>query len=188
MAVSGVAVIADTDAVLIARASAGDQDAFAALIGPRVDRVLRTARAILGEESAAHDASQNALVSAWINLPRLKDVNKFDAWINRVIRNECLTTLRQRRRVREIGLSTVEMSGSDSGRGGDPGTSSLETAAVKNAFRRLSVDDRMILLLHHLHGLPTDEVALQLGIPAGTAKSRLWKARRALERALEAER
>jgi RNA polymerase sigma-70 factor (ECF subfamily) len=69
----------------------------------------------------------------------------------------------------------------------DASTDALETASVKAAFGRLSVDDRTILLLHHLHGLPLEEVARQLAIPVGTAKSRLWSARRALERALEAE-
>jgi RNA polymerase sigma-70 factor (ECF subfamily) len=64
---------------------------------------------------------------------------------------------------------------------------SLETASVKAAFGRLSVDERSILLLHHLHGLPLEQVARHLAIPVGTAKSRLWHARRALERALEAE-
>jgi RNA polymerase sigma-70 factor (ECF subfamily) len=188
MSLSGVAAITDTEAALIARARAGDHDAFAALIGPRADRVLRTARAIVGDEAGAHDATQNALVSAWINLPRLKDATKFDAWINRVLRNECLQTLRQRRRVREIDLSTAELAGDRSVTAPDPSSATLETAAVKGAFRRLSVDDRMILLLHHLHAMPIEDVATRLGIPVGTAKSRLWKARRALERALETER
>jgi RNA polymerase sigma-70 factor (ECF subfamily) len=64
---------------------------------------------------------------------------------------------------------------------------SLETASVKAAFGRLSLDDRTILLLHHLHGLPLDQLARHLDVPVGTAKSRLWHARRSLERALEAE-
>ncbi len=188
MEVTGVAAIADRDAALIVRARQGDHDAFAALIAPRADRVLRTARAILGDEAAAHDAVQNALVSAWVHLPRLRDSDKFDGWINTMLRNECNEALRRRRRVREIDLSTAELAGGDRVTTPDPSVKSLETAAVKNAFRRLSVNDRMILLLHHLHGLPLEEVARQIGVPVGTAKSRLWSARRALERALEAER
>jgi RNA polymerase sigma-70 factor, ECF subfamily len=188
MAVTDVAVMSDRDAALIERARGGDQDAFAALIQPRSERVLRMARAIIGDEAAAHDAAQNALVSAWLNLSRLRDPSRFDAWINRVLRNECNLALRRRKRVREIDIATAEVAGLDSVRSPDPSGSSLDSAAVKGAFRRLSVDDRMILLLHHLHDLTLEEVAKQLDVPVGTVKSRLWSARRALERALEIER
>ena len=187
MGLTGVAAIANGDAALIALAQRGDQDAFAALIGPRSDRVLRMARAIVGEDAAAHDAVQNALVSAWVHLPRLKDSDRFDAWINRVVRNECLQALRRKRRVREIQMSTIESS-ENAISTSDHSSDTLETHAVKNAFRRLSVDDRMILLLHHLHGLSLEDVARQLGVSVGAARSRLFRARRALERALETER
>lgn len=184
-----VGVLAPRDDGLIARARKGDHEAFASLIVPRADRLLRTANAILGDESLARDAVQNALVSAWIHLPRLRDPDKFDAWINRVLRNECNQALRtRRRRVREIDMTAADGSGSGAAVTPDPSSSSLETAAVKAAFRRLSVDERTILLMHHLHGMPLGEVARVLGVPIGTAKSRLWTARRALERALEAER
>jgi RNA polymerase sigma-70 factor (ECF subfamily) len=187
MAMTGVAVRDDGETGLITRAQRGDRDAFALLIVSRSDRVLRMARAILGNEAEAHDAAQNALVSAWVNLPRLRDVDKFDAWINRVLRNECNDTLRRRGRSREIDLATVEAAAPAEAMIPDASSGTLETASVKAAFGRLSVDDRTILLLHHLHGLPLDEVARQLAVPVGTAKSRLWSARRALERALEAE-
>lgn len=166
---------------LVNRARKGDRDAFALLIHPRADRALRTARAILGNEAEARDATQDALVSAWINLPRLRDPARFDAWMTRVLVNQCREALRQRRRNREIVLDDTDMPGADTtGR-------SLETAALRAAFRRISVDERTILLLHHLHGLPLEQVAERLNIPVGTAKSRLWSARRALERAMEAE-
>jgi RNA polymerase sigma-70 factor (ECF subfamily) len=187
MAVTEAALDQVGDAGLVARAQRGDQDAFARLIAARSDRVLRTARAILGNDAEAHDAAENALVSAWINLPRLRDVDRFDAWINRVLRNECNDTLRRRGRSREIDLAAVEAAAPADASTADASTDALETASVKAAFGRLSVDDRTILLLHHLHGLPLEEVARQLAVPVGTAKSRLWSARRALERALEAE-
>ena len=181
-------VLAPRDDSLIARARKGEHEAFAALIAPRADRLLRTANAILGDEALARDAAQNALLSAWIHLPRLRDPDKFDAWINRVLRNECNQALRaRRRRVREIDMTAIEETGRGDAVTPDPSGASLETAAVKAAFRRLSVDDRNILLLHHLHGLPLERVARELGVPVGTAKSRRWTARRALERALEAE-
>jgi RNA polymerase sigma factor (sigma-70 family) len=183
---TGIVARDDGEAALVARARQGDRDAFARLLAPRSERVLRTARAILGIESDAHDAAQNALVSAWVNLPRLRDVDRFDVWINRILRNECIEILRRRRSTSVVDLSAAE---SHTGRASssDP-AARLEAAAVQAAFRRLSVDDRTILLLHHLHDLPLAEVARQLAVPVGTAKSRLWGARRALERALEAER
>jgi RNA polymerase sigma-70 factor (ECF subfamily) len=165
---------------LVSRAASGDRDAFAVLISPRVDRMLRTARAILGNEAEGHDAAQDALVAAWVNLPRLRDVSRFDAWLHRTLLNECRQMLRQRGRSREV-HTDAEAPSTDFAAG------SIETASVKAAFRRLSIEERSILLLHHLHGLPLDQVARHLDVPVGTAKSRLWHARRSLERALEAE-
>jgi RNA polymerase sigma-70 factor (ECF subfamily) len=181
MELTGVAAADRDDESLVTRAGQGDRDAFALLIQPRTDRALRTARAILGNESEAHDAAQAAFVSAWVNLPRLRDASRFDAWLTRVLVNECRETLRRRRRNPEIALDGTDASGPDSAAG------SVETTALRAAFGRISVDDRTILLLHHLHGLPLEQVARHLQIPVGTAKSRLWSARRALERALEAE-
>lgn len=173
---------------LVALARNGDRDAFARLIRPRADRILRTARAILGNEAEAHDAAQTALVSAWVNLPRLRDVDRFDVWINRILRNACLEMLRRRKWSRVVELSTAEIESDTNLVAADPAAASVDASSVRAAFGRLRVDDRTILLLHHLHGLPLEEVARQLGIPVGTAKSRLWSARHALERALEAER
>jgi len=173
---------------LVRLASRGDHDAFARLIGPRADRVLRTARAILGNEPEAHDAAQNALLSAWTHLPKLRDVDRFDAWINQILRNECRTALRRRRWSRVVDISAAETEPDRSTSGADPGVASIDSAAVQAAFRRLSVEDRNVLLMHHLHGLPLEEVARQLRVPVGTAKSRLFAARRALERALETQR
>jgi RNA polymerase sigma-70 factor (ECF subfamily) len=177
---TSAAVRPDEDVSLVARAATGDRDAFATLIGSRVDRSLRTARAILGNDAEAHDATQDALVAAWVHLPRLRDPSRFDAWLHRLLVNGCREALRRRRRSREVQVE-VDAPMADFARG------SLETASVKAAFGRLSVDARSILLLHHLHGLPLEQVARHLDIPVGTAKSRLWHARRSLERALEAE-
>ena len=166
---------------LVARASAGDRDAFAVLIDARADQLLRTARAILRSEAEAHDATQTTLISAWVHLPSLRDPERFDAWLQRTLVNECRQQLRRRSRAREVELE-------DSGvEHGDHAGSRIETMAVRNAFARLSVDDRHLLLLHHLHGMPVAELASQLGVAIGTAKSRLFRARQALERALELE-
>ena len=169
------------DAALVGRARTGDHDAFGLLVERRADRMLRTARAILRNEAEAHDAAQQALVSAWVHLPKLRDPDRFDVWLNRTLINACRETLRRRGRSREVDLDGSSAAHADHARG------SLETMSIQAAFARLSVDERHILLLHHLHGLPLATVARQLDVAVGTAKSRLWRARKALERALEAE-
>ena len=170
-----------TTGALVARARRGDDVAFGMLVQARVQATLRTARAILGNEAEAQEVTQEAFVSAWTNLPTLRDVDRFDAWLNRIVRNRCRDVLRQRGRVRQIDIAEMEMPTTDNAAAG------LETASLLAAFDRLRLDDRQILVLHHLHDLSMAEVARQLGIPVGTAKSRLWNARRALERAMEAE-
>lgn len=169
------------DRALVARAGAGDADAFGTLLAPRLDRLLRTARAILGNEPDARDSVQDACVSAWVNLPRLRDEARFDAWLNRVLMNRCRDVLRARHRSREIVLDGFELPDDA------PGLDVAASTSVMAAFDRLSLADRNILVLHHLHDRPLTEVAQVLRIPVGTAKSRLHAARRALERALETQ-
>lgn len=176
----GVARSRDND--LVVRAQRGDRDAFALLIEPRTGTLLHAARAILGDNWDAYEAAQETLIAAWVQLPTLRDADRLDAWLNRTLVNRCRDALRKRRRGREIDLSATEIAGPDTT------AARIDEAAVLAAFERLSVDERHILVLHHLHDLPLAQIAVQLRIPVGTAKSRLWSARRALERALEAER
>jgi RNA polymerase sigma-70 factor (ECF subfamily) len=175
--------------ILVERARAGDRDAFEALVERWLEPSLRTAYAIVGTEADARDATQDAFLQAWRELPRLRDPASFDAWFNRILVNRCRTLRHRGRRttVREIHLSvlpetsepaTADLPGNDD-------AASLD--AFEHAFRRLSMPDRTILVLHHLQHQPLADVAAGLGIPAGTAKSRLFAARKALERALEAE-
>jgi RNA polymerase sigma-70 factor (ECF subfamily) len=178
---SSASAVGARDDELVARARRGDRDAYALLVEPRTHRLLRTARAILGDESDAYEASQEALIAAWIQLPSLRDTDRFDAWLNRTLVNKCRDKLRRRKRVREITLDGPELEGPDSTE------AHSGHLAILAAFDRLSVEERHILVLHHLDDLPLAKIAAQLGIPVGTAKSRLWSARRHLERALEAE-
>src|SRR5438552_12953234 len=169
------------DNALIRRASAGDTDAFADLLAPRLDRLLRSARAILINDADARDAAQDTCVSAWVNLPRLRDEARFDAWLNRVLLNRCRDVLRARQRSHEIVLDGIDLPDSH------PSLDEAATSGVMAAFDRLSLADRNILILHHLHDQPLADVARVLGIPVGTAKSRLHAARRSLERALRTQ-
>ena len=172
------------EADLVRRAAQGDSVAFEALISTRADRAFRTARAIVGNEADARDATQDAFLSAWRELPRLRDVERFDAWLGRVLVNSCRARIRARGRVREISLDeTHDRSG------GGPGTADQvgATDVLSRAFDRLDPDKRALLVLHYLGHEPVAAIARSLGIPAGTVKWRLHNARGALERALRAE-
>jgi RNA polymerase sigma-70 factor (ECF subfamily) len=175
--------------LLVERAQAGDQEAFAALVERWLEPSLRTAYAIVGNEADARDATQDAFLQAWRELPHLRDPGSFDAWLNRILVNRCRTLRHRGRRttVHEIHLSVLPETGEPAALDppGDDGAVSLD--AFEHAFQRLSMPDRTILVLHHLQHRPLVDIAAGLGIPIGTAKSRLFAARKALERALEAE-
>ena len=176
-------MVAVRDADLVERAAAGDVDAFEALVAARLSRAFRTASAILGSEADAHDVVQEAFVATWRHLPKLRDRAKFDAWLNKMIVNRCRDALRRRRRSREVGLDGALDLGSEDSSGAAAGM-----AALGSSFEQLSVDQRHLLVMHHLHGVPVAELAIELGIPEGTTKWRLHAARAALTRALEADR
>jgi RNA polymerase sigma-70 factor (ECF subfamily) len=177
------------EADLVERAQGGDLAAFELLIRQRLDRLFRIACGVLGDPSDAEDATQDACISAWQKLPTLRDVSRLDAWLGRIVVNACRMHLRARRRIREITLdderakSTNEIP--DPSRMADQAEA---VDAVGRALDRVSVDDRALLLLHHVHHERVETIAATLGIPAGTVKWRLSRARRAVQRALEDER
>jgi RNA polymerase sigma-70 factor (ECF subfamily) len=181
---SADAQVVSADAALVRRAARGDAVAFERLVTARTDRAFRIARAILANEADAYDATQEAFVSAWRELPRLRDPERFDAWLRRILVNACRAQLRGRRRVREISLDAAPDRG-DPDRPFSDGVS--DTDVLARAFARLDVDKRSILVLHHFDREPLAVIAATLGIPVGTAKSRLHDARIALQRALAIE-
>lgn len=170
---------------LVERARAGDPAAFEALLRDRIDPLFRTAWAILGSEADARDATQEACISAWRQLPRLRDAEAFDGWLHRVLVNACRMALRRRGRVREVAIAPIHERATLTTP--DPGGYD-ETDAISRAFDRLSLDHRTILVLHHLRHELVASIATALGIPPGTVKSRLHAARIALESALAGER
>ena len=178
---------------LVRRASRGDVAAFDELVATRLGASLRLARAIVDSPADAEDVVQEAFVSAWRSLPRLREPERFDAWFGRILVNTARTHVRRRGSVTPISLDRQRIGGEGSeadthGRH-DPAIASVESSdALGRAIDRLRIDQRTILALHHLEERPVAQIAAVLGIPVGTAKWRLHAARQALERALEAER
>ncbi len=156
------------DRELLVRVRAGDREAFDQIVLVKTEPLFRTALAILGNDADARDATQDAFVSAWRAFPKLRDFDRFDAWLGRILINECRMVLRHRRRLREIPMDE---------RADQP---TVEGAEFDHAFDRLNVDQRALLVLHHLHGYGVNEIAAWLGIPSGTVKWRLSRARKAL--------
>ena len=178
------------DEVLVQRARLGDLGAFDTLIATRLVRCYRLARAILDNDADAADATQEAFVAAWRNVPHLRDPASFDGWLNRIVANAARSCLRHRVRLREIRLDGPDDEDAELGPpgGADPGIDHVaQREAIGRAFDRLRLDDRVLLVLHHVEERPIAEIARSLRIPEGTAKRRLHDARRALERAMEAE-
>jgi RNA polymerase sigma-70 factor, ECF subfamily len=185
LAIGGRAESVAAEAALVDRARHGDAAAFETLLSARLDALFRTAWAILGSEADARDATQEACLSAWRQLPRLRDPGSFDAWTTRILVNTCRTFLRQRARVREIAIDPIhDVAGPLES---DP-ASLGEADAINRAFDRLKPEARTILVLHHLRHESVASIAVALGIPTGTVKWRLHAARSALEKALAGER
>jgi len=182
------------DDALVGRARTGDAAAFEVLVDSRIDRCYRVAWSILANDADAADATQDALVSAWRQLPRLRDSASFDGWLNRIVTNAALKARRHRVRLREVsvrpahpGEETPQPEPAPDPRNRTPMDEYVDNDAIARAFDRLRPKDRMILVLHHVEERPVAEIARSLGIPVGTAKWRLHAARQALEKAMEAE-
>jgi RNA polymerase sigma-70 factor (ECF subfamily) len=167
------------DRELLVRARAGDQEAFDLIVLAKGEPLFRTALAILGNEADARDATQQTFIASWSRLGGLRDPDRFDAWLGRILINECRMQLRHRRRVREVSVADVADSPLPTS------TPAPTTPDFDDAFDRLSVDRRALLVLHHMHGYGVGEIAAWLGIPSGTVKWRLSRARSALRRELE---
>ena len=182
------------DDALVRRARSGDAAAFEVLVDTRIDRCYRLAISILANEADAADATQDALVAAWRQLPRLRESAAFDGWLNRIVANTALSARRHRVRLREVSVLPPDpdaaSSQADSRQDFHTRTQMdemVDNDAIWRAFDRLRPQDRIILVLHHVEERPVAEIARTLGIPVGTAKWRLHAARGALEKAMEAE-
>ena len=157
---------------LVERAQRGDHDAFAALAGASIARLDAAARLIVRDDDLARDAVQDALLLAWRDLPGLRDPGAFDGWLRRLTVNSCLDHLRRRkRRPVEVDLTDTRPPVS-----ADFSRNLIDRDSLSRALLDLEPDRRALVVLHCYLGAPLSEVASALGIPVGTAKSRLNRA------------
>src|SRR5690242_18190658 len=168
---------------LVDRASRGDEEAFDALARVVGDRCMAIAYRILRDSDLAADAVQQALITAWRELRTLRDPDRFEPWLHRILTNECYAEARRRRKwssqIRVLPLDGQHDTGDI--------LSVHDRDQLERAFRRLTLEQRAVLVFHHYVGLPLPQVAERLGIPLGTAKSRLHHATSALRASVDAD-
>jgi RNA polymerase sigma-70 factor (ECF subfamily) len=169
---------------LVLRARTGDHEAFGDLATAALSRLHRTARLVLRDDDRASDAVQDALMRAWLDIRAVRDPDRFDAWLYRLVLRSCYrhADRDRRRRLLEIRVDGIDPAG-------DPGDGRALSARdqVDRGFRRLTAEQRAVLVVHHYLGMSDAEAADVLGIPAGTFKSRLNRAKAALRAAIEAD-
>jgi len=171
------------DPTIVARAQRGDEEAFGLIVDTVGGRLHAVAHRILRDIDLAEDATQQALLAIWRDLPQLRDPARFDAWSYRLLVRACYAEGRRSRQWSpDLRILPAD----------EPSESSGLDAIVyhdqlERAMRRLSVDHRTVLVLHHYADIPVDRVAQILEIPVGTVHSRLHHAMRAMRAALDAD-
>jgi len=171
------------DTSLVVRAQNGDEEAFASLALAVGDRLHQVAHRILRDTNLAEDATQLALLTIWRTLPQLRDPARFDAWSYRLLVNACYAEgRRSRQRSPNLRLLPTDQPAATEGL-----SVVVDRDQLERGFRRLSLEHRAVVVLHHYLGLTLDEIAESLGVPVGTVRSRLHHAMRGLRAALDAD-
>jgi RNA polymerase sigma-70 factor (ECF subfamily) len=171
------------DTQLVIRAQRGDEEAFASLAVGAGNRLHAVAHRILRDTDLAEDATQQALLTIWRDLPQLRDPARFDAWSYRLLVRACYA---EGRRTRQWSPS-LRILPVDEPSGPDALSSVVDRDQLERGFRRLSIEHRAVVVLHHYLDMPLEAVADTLGIPLGTVRSRLLHAMRGLRAALDAD-
>ena len=169
---------------LVVRARGGDQHAFSELAARSIGRLTAVARMILRDEYAAQDAVQETFIEAWRSLPGLREPDRFEAWLRRLLVRACFRSVRQGQRVRAV---EIELTPAD-----EPAVTGIERRLdlhdqLERGLARLPAEQRAVVVLVYYLDLPLADAAQAIGIPLGTMKSRLSRATSALRAALEAD-
>lgn len=171
------------DRDLVEAARRGDREAYADLIRARGDRLYALAQRIVRDVDRAEDALQEALVIAWRDLSGLRDPDRFDAWLHRLVVRACVAEAsRERRRFSNLRVLPIDVPMAN-----DDFLAVADRDQLERGFQRLSPQQRALLVLRHFEGREPAEIAEILGIPEGTARSRLHHAHRAMRAALDAD-
>jgi RNA polymerase sigma-70 factor (ECF subfamily) len=168
----------------VLRARDGDLEAFSTLTSGRTSRLFAVARLIVRDSERAEDAVQDALIHAWQDLRGLRDPERFDAWLHRLLVRACYRVAERHRRHIAVELDVDRPAGPD---GGDPQRVIVLRDQLERGFRRLSAEQRAVIVVRHYLGLSLADSADALGIPLGTMQSRLSRATQAMRAALEAD-
>jgi RNA polymerase sigma-70 factor, ECF subfamily len=168
---------------LVERAMAGDHGAFSELARASIGRLYAAARLILHDDQQAEDATQEALVAAWRDLSALRDPDRFEAWLHRLLVRACYREATRGRRRWSVALEVRSSVGVEP----DPAVDVADRDQLERGFERLDADQRAVLVLHYYLGLTLDETADALGVPPGTARSRLHRATGTMRAALDAD-
>lgn len=170
------------DLQIVDAARHGSKDAFGVLAAAEVDRLFAVAARIVRDHDRAADAVQQALVMAWRDLPRLRDPERFEGWLYKVLVHACYAELR-RHRALPVNVHVLPSAGNT----GDSFDDVANRDALERALQRLTPEQRAILVLHHYVGLEPVEIARILGLPRGTVRSRLYYGHQAMRAAIEAD-
>jgi RNA polymerase sigma-70 factor (ECF subfamily) len=169
---------------LVIRARAGDRDAFTELVALSLGRLTAVARMILRDEFAAQDAVQEAFIEAWRSLPGLRDPDRFDAWMRRLLVRACFRGTRRSKRVDAV---EIRLTPADEPAIPDATRHVGIHDELERGLARISADQRTVVVLVYYLDLPLADAAQAMGVPLGTAKSRLTRATSALRAAIEAD-
>jgi RNA polymerase sigma-70 factor, ECF subfamily len=167
---------------IVEAARRGDRRAFETLVTSVVDRLYAAAVFILHDRTLAEDAVQETLIRAWQNIRKLRDPNRLEPWLHRVLVRACLYTARK---VRTPSSPLGGLDWKDSRIGIEAEVA--ERDVVDRGMRRLSADQRSVLVLRYYLDLSVPQIADALDVPVGTAKSRLHHAQQAMRAALDAD-
>jgi len=168
---------------LVERAQGGDRESFGVLADASIIRLFNHAQLILADRDLAEDAVQETLIIAWRRLRVLRDPDRFDAWIHRIL-VRCVYRVSRSERSQTARWTLVAP---DHRSTPGPARDLEDRDAIDRAFRRLKIEHRAVLVAHHYLGLSDDEAADMLGVPAGTVKSRLHRANAAMRAELDAD-
>jgi RNA polymerase sigma-70 factor, ECF subfamily len=169
---------------LVVRARAGDRDAFSELAARSIGRLTAVARMILRDEYAAQDAVQETFIEAWRSLPGLREPDRFEAWLRRLLVRSCFKGVRRLKRIESV---EIRLTPAD-----EPAFAGLERDLdvhdqLERGLARLPVDQRTVVVLVYYLDLPLADAAQAMGVPLGTTKSRLNRATQALRAVIDAD-